>query len=548
MRPRFTYTVLLGGLLLLGLGLPTAATAQPIIFQELLVGSPPAVRFGDAAWGDFDGDGDFDLFLTGSVQRFEKAVPLTQLYRNDGDTVVLIENPATGAQVQVPGTQYVDAINPTLPTLEDVWQSAVAWGDYDNDGDLDVLATGINTAGVLNLRVYENVGGNSFLASRFTLPGTRDGDLDWGDYDNDGDLDFVVCGTGEDDRPRSVIYENQTRSGGGFVRRDAGLDALAFCSVEWGDYDNDGDLDVLMTGVAEPQAFLTRIYRNDGHGNFSALDAGLKGLLYASVAWGDYDADGDLDILLSGATLTPFIMVGELKVYRNDSGAFTDISDGLLGSFENDVTRGRYQGDAAWGDFNNDGRLDFFITGAKDPLGHESLQLYRNILNDEFFKSPTERFDGGLFGGALWGDYDNDNDLDIFVLGEEPVEGVSIKALRNGLSFNNLLPSAPDGLQATTQGNTATLTWNPGSDIQTPTPGLTYNLRVGATPGGVDIVSPMATATGHRLVPRRGNAGHNTSWTLKNLPLGTYFWSVQTLDNSFKGSPFAPEGTFTIGG
>ncbi len=174
--------------------------------------------------------------------------------------------------------------------------------------------------------------------------------------------------------------------------------------------------------------------------------------------------------------------------------------------------------------------------------------MYRNILNDEFFKSPTERFNGGLFGGALWGDYDNDNDLDVFVLGEQPAEGASIKALRNGLSFNNLLPSAPDGLQATTQGNAATLTWNPGSDIQTPTPGLTYNLRVGATPGGLDIVSPMATATGHRLVPRRGNAGHNTSWTLKNLPPGAYFWSVQTLDNSFKGSPFAQEGTFTIGG
>ncbi len=548
MRPRFTYTVLLGGLLLLGLGLPTAATAQPIIFQELLVGSPPAVRFGDAAWGDFDGDGDFDLFLTGSLQRFEKAEPLTQFYLNNGDAEVFVEDPM-GNMVEVTITQYVDAINPTLPPLEDVWQSAVAWGDYDRDGDLDLLATGINTAAALTLQVYENVGGSDRLASGFTLPGVRDGDVDWGDYDNDGDLDFVVCGTDDHDRPVSLLYQNDVATGGGFVRRDAGLVAVASCSAQWGDYDTDGDLDLLLTGIADPQAFVTRLYRNDGDGNFAALDAGLKGLLFASAAWGDYDADGDLDILLSGARLTPFIMEGEIKIYRNDSGSFTDISDGLVGSFENDVTRGRYQGAAAWGDFNNSGFLDFLITGAKDPPGFESLQLYRNILNDQFLKSPTERFDGGLFGGAFWGDYDNDNDLDAFVLGEEPAEGVSIKALRNGLPFNNVLPSAPGGLQATPQGNTVTLTWNPGSDPQTPTPGLTYNLRVGTTPGGLDVVSSMALpATGHRLVPRRGNAGHNTSWTLKNLPPGTYYWSVQTLDNSFKGSPFAQEGTFMIGG
>ena len=188
-----TYTLLLGGLLLLGLRPYTAATAQPIIFQELPVGSPPPVRFGDAAWGDYDGDGDLDLFLTGSLRSFDKAQPWTQLYLNNGDTEVFVVDPM-GNMVEITITQYVDAINPTLPPLEDVWQSAVAWGDYDNDGDLDLLATGINTAGALTLHLYENVGGSDRLASGFTLPGVRDGDVDWGDYDNDGDLDFVLSG------------------------------------------------------------------------------------------------------------------------------------------------------------------------------------------------------------------------------------------------------------------------------------------------------------------------------------------------------------------
>ena len=92
-----------------------------------------------------------------------------------------------------------------------------------------------------------------------------------------------------------------------------------------------------------------------------------------------------------------------------------------------------------------------------------------------------------------------------------------------------------------------TIQWNAAQDAQTPAPGLSYNLRVGTTPGGTDVVSPMARpATGHRLLAARGNAGHNLQWTLKNLPPGTYFWSVQTIDNSYKGSSFAPEGTFVI--
>ena len=538
------------GIVLSALGLPGTTAAQ--VFREVLVDSlqstPPSVWYGDAAWGDYDADGDYDLFMTGNTRAFATAMPFSQLYLNDGDVVMPVPNPPSDEPILVPLSKYRDALSRDDPTLEDVWQSAVAWADYDNDGDLDVLATGIARGGTNTTRLYENIGGAERFAPRFDWPGVHMGDLDWGDYDNDGDYDFVVCGAAQDERPVCDLYENQTRSGGGFIRVDAGLDGLAYSSVEWGDYDNDGDLDVLTTGVAEPQAFVTRIYRNNGNGTFSALDAGLKGLLYATAAWGDYDADGDLDILVNGARLTPFFIEGQIKIYRNDNGVFSDVSSGLVGAFENDLTRGRYHGAAEWGDFNNDGRLDFFVTGAKDPRSPERGQVYRTAPNDQFLKVQNDRFDGGLFGSAFWGDYDDDGDLDLFVLGEDPNDGLMIEALRNETPPFNTLPTAPDGLQAATQGNTVTLSWNPGSDAQTPAPGLSYNLRVGTTSGGVDVVSPMATASGYRLVSRRGNAGHNTSWTLKNLPPGTYFWSVQALDSSFKGSPFAPEGTFTIGG
>ena len=538
--------VLLGGLVLAGLNLSLEATAQPVLFEEVWVVSPPPVRFGDAAWGDYDRDGDLDLILTGSRRPFDDPEPFAQLYRNDGNTEIIIED-ATGAQVEVPAVDYQDAVNIGSSIIESVWQSAVAWGDYDRDGDLDLAVTGLNETGLPTMRIYEYLDDEELLSASFLLPGVRAGDLDWGDYDNDGDADFVVCGLDAAEVPVVTLYENQVDEDAGFLPHEGVLDGVSACTVEWGDYDVDGDLDLLVTGIATPQAFVTRVYRNEG-GDFVDEDAGLKGLLYASGAWGDYDADGDLDILLSGARLTPFIMEGQIKVYRNEGGGFTDVSDGLVGSFENDVTLGRYQGAAAWGDFNNSGYLDFLITGAKDPLGVESLQLYQNNRNDRFTKSGTERFDGGIFGGAFWGDYDLDNDLDIFVLGEEPAEGPSIKALRNRLGSGAVRPEAPAGLQVATQGNTATFSWDPGFDTQTPAPGLTYNLRVGTSPGGVDVVSPMADVfTGRRYVSRRGSVGHNTRWTLQNLPPGTYYWSVQAIDNSFSGSAFAPEGFFTIG-
>src|ERR1043165_5461385 len=71
----------------------------------------------------------------------------------------------------------------------------------------------------------------------------------------------------------------------------AGLTGVAnSSSVAWGDYDNDGELDILLTGKTS-SALVSKVYRNDG-GSFTDIAAGLTGVRYSSVAWGDYDNDG----------------------------------------------------------------------------------------------------------------------------------------------------------------------------------------------------------------------------------------------------------------
>ncbi len=90
------------------------------------------------------------------------------------------------------------------------------------------------------------------------------------------------------------------------------------------------------------------------------------------------------------------------------------------------------------------------------------------------------------------------------------------------------------------------LDWQPASDDHTPANGLNYNVRVGTTPSGSDVVGPMAAANGYRRILALGNAYQNTNFLLKGLQPGTtYYWSVQAIDTAFAGGPFATEGSFT---
>jgi len=165
---------------------------------------------------------------------------------------------------------------------------------------------------------------NSFTSIGAGLTGVQWGSTAWGDYDNDGDLDILLTGDSSSGRV-NYVYRND--GSGSFTELDVGLTDVRDSSIAWGDYDNDGDLDILLTGDSS-SGNVSRVYRNDGGGSFTDVSAGLKNVQRGSVAWGDYDNDGDLDILLTGG--------GNSKVYRNDgSDTFTDINAGRVASIEN---------------------------------------------------------------------------------------------------------------------------------------------------------------------------------------------------------------------
>jgi hypothetical protein len=472
---------------------------------------------GKTSWADYDNDGDLDLLASGYYYNGTSGEDRTTLYRN-----------TNGA--------FADA----GANLLGVFQATHAWADYDNDGDLDLALAGYSNSIGPVLRIYRNTNG-TFANSGITFPGISLGlqlaALAWGDYDSDGDLDMALSG-GVDNTTQFIsrIYRND---GGSFVDIQAGLLNVAGGSLDWGDYDNDGDLDLLLTGWDKliNGAPFTRIYQNNV-GTFTALQAGLPDIWLGAARWGDDDNDGDLDVALVGISSAGTALHA---VYTNNGGTFVSQFSATGGSAGETLE---------WGDYDNDGYSDLIMLGDLGVVGN--VQIFHNNGGTSWTGIP-DLFPAAHNNATGWADYDNDGDLDLSLLGCTDMTSATtctasgfLRIYRNSGNPANTRPAAPSDLQASITGNRITLRWNAPADAQTASPGMSYNLRVGTTPGGSNIVAPMAnTSTGYRRLPQRGSIGSKRSWTT-TLPYGTYYWSVQAIDPAFAGSAWAAEGSFTL--
>jgi len=141
----------------------------------------------------------------------------------------------------------------------------------------------------------------------------RNCSLAWGDYDGDGNLDLAIAGNASGFVLTSAIYRNN--GDGTFTDINAGLTGMERCSLSWGDYNSDDYPDLAIAGLLNGSDTQTsKIYRNNGDGTFTDINADLTGVAQCSVAWGNYDNDDDLDLAIAGFTGTGFVA----KIYRND--------------------------------------------------------------------------------------------------------------------------------------------------------------------------------------------------------------------------------------
>ncbi|MFN8008388.1 MAG: CRTAC1 family protein [Terriglobia bacterium] len=398
-----------------------------------------------AAWGDYDNDGDDDLFivnidgpLTLTPQEREQSPARCQLYRNNGN-----------------GT-FTDVTDHSRLALKIVGMGA-AWGDFDGDGWLDLVVTSYP-----DLYLFHNNHDGTFtdLSSQSGLNKFKGfwAGASWADYDRDGDLDLYICGyvqylyRSEDAAKASMQFEAEVpftlnpssyppqpnlllrNDGKGKftdVARQAGVDNPTgrSLSAAWCDFDGDGWLDLYVANDVSDNA----MYKNLGNGSFkdvshSAWVADYRGAM--GLAIGDWDGDGDFDIFVTHWLAQENALFSNMLIGSRGAApgkmVFMDVADQEgLGQISLDYVK--------WGtsffDYDNDGRPDLLVVDGstfqdeKDkrkliPMPHmlfwnkgeaEGFFEVSSIAGDIFKQRTVGR-------GAAFADYDHDGDIDVVVV------------------------------------------------------------------------------------------------------------------------------------
>jgi len=293
--------------------------------------------------------------------------------------------------------------------------SSIEFHDVDNDNDLDLLMTGYNTGfSNISTRLYKNDGDGEF--NSVSTPSITDfayADIIFGDIDNDNDSDLLITGYKEWFHSTHLFVKDTV---GNFISQASGMIGGANGSIDVSDVDNDGDLDVFVTGFSNTELVDSRLYLNDGTGVFTQSQFGFfTDVGYSSVEFADVDGDGDEDLFLAGSQ-NNYIYDEIAQLYLNDgTGIF---SEDTLNSFE-----AFYNGDIAFADIDNDDDLDLFITGKLTP------KLYQNDGSGNFSLITGTSFIGAIRGSADFGDIDNDGDLDLIICGEDYYQSYEKKSI-----------------------------------------------------------------------------------------------------------------------
>lgn len=325
------------------------------------------------AWADYDNDGDMDFALIGFSS---VSAEIGIIYHNDSNGM------------------FSMAFSLPFP----VSSGAVSWGDYDHDGDLDLLVNGQNGSGGAVTTLYRNDGSNVFTPVTTSLPGIV-GITRWLDYDGDGWLDVLMSGVGNSFSGDSTrLFHNDTN--GAFSEVMINLPGYFPSDISIVDFDHDGDMDFFLTGgtITFSTFPITRLYQNNGNGVFTNVPFNFRNLSTGTSAWTDNDSDGDVDLLYNGTDSTG---LGITVIYRNDgAGNFTLLNANLPGSGE--------PGSVAWADIDNDGDLDILLGGPQTLLRNDGSNIYSDITPASFQSSVPCSF----------ADMDNDGDPDILLISQ----------------------------------------------------------------------------------------------------------------------------------
>lgn len=296
------------------------------------------MKAGKVTWADMDGDGDPDLLVSG-LAVVETSTDATE------------EQPATDVFENQGGRTLIIRANANLPA---VLEPRVDWVDLDDDGLLDLALAGFREDGTPLLGIYRHTGDFGFSPILELEGRIQASDLVFSDFDGDSDQDLLVTGEGPMG-PESILVTNQL---GTMTVESTDLPPWMFSRVGVADYNLDGRADLVFSGGTISPDLVT------GRSMLTSFEpAGpelpgrlLDGVFAGSVQWADSDGDGDLDLLLSGLENLEATDNQRVFVYTNENGELV----------RKEAIRGVLFGTTLWYDYNNDGLLDILIAGVQE--------------------------------------------------------------------------------------------------------------------------------------------------------------------------------------
>jgi hypothetical protein len=366
--------------------------------------SPLSTIKGDSRsvnWVDVNGDGYVDCFISNGPQAGQN----NMLYINDthGNFTTVADDPIVMDMMPSDGATFADIDNDGdldgfvvnwynknnlayindgtgkfMQVLEGIWvnqfgySETAAFGDYDNDGLVDLYVT--NSAGIKKNFLYKNLGGHQMELVTGTAPVTdlfASRNVSWSDIDSDGDLDLYVT---NENGEKENLYRND--GGGVFEKLTEPIittDGFNTMSSSWGDIDNDGDPDLFLANDGSKN----QLFRNEGNFVFSRIlttDISSTNAKSFSSAWADIDNDGDLDLFVTNAFQSGQRLRNNL--YLNDgTGHLTVVTDEVV------TTDQGWSYGCAFGDYDNDGFQDLAVATTRFGNMDEADYLYHNNGN-----------------------------------------------------------------------------------------------------------------------------------------------------------------------
>ncbi len=461
-------------------------------FEEVMETPFKNFFYSSSAIGDVNNDGFNDVFLTGAIDSNDDTnvdTTFNEFYQNNNGEFTIKQSFDTNA-VHLSDSKFID---------------------FDNDGLIDLVTTGLSYNNITNYRQYrfKNTGtGFEFYES---IDGKIYGGFEVFDINHDGKQDYALNGTRYEQEIQDFthyigLYEN---NGNGFTENKTWLPGTQNGDFKLIDINNDNELDVLIFGFNEDLDPIFHVYKNN-NGNFE-LSQELPVISNGKMAYADFNNDGFLDLVVTGQDEN---YDGYLAFYINDG----------TGNFTENKIEGETISDSnvQVGDLNNDGYYDFVVNGNDENYdGQTKIFIYQPSENNFVKAENTNLYNFGSGGSIQLFDFNNDNHLDVLINGfdwADPDYMPYTKLYKNLSTQTNQKPNAPTELNAVVENDKIVFNWNGASDDKTPEKVLQYELSVGSQSGKADIAKYIVTTK---------------NWYLKKETLPSdIFWSVKAIDAS----------------